>query len=137
MMGRSMTSRCTNCSGNFDHTSIHMFYQCENINPLFLWMLRVLYNICNFKPNWNIRFLYFDTAYENPCQRHICNIFLYINVITIWKTRKENLRIGILKHMIVRSMARHFKFIENIPNHKMEEIFEEISRLDFNNIINI
>ena len=137
MMRQPTTALCNNCSGNFEHTPIHIFYQCENINPIFLWMLRVLHNICNFKPKSNIRFLYFDTTYENLFQKHICNIFLYIYIITIWKTRKENLRIGILKHMIIRSMTRHLKFIENIPNHKMEEILEKISRLDFNNFINI
>ena len=50
MMGQPTSGLCNNCSGNFDHTPIHIFYQCENINPLFLWLLRVLHNICNFKP---------------------------------------------------------------------------------------
>ena len=64
MMNLATSSICTNCSGNLDHTPIHMFYQCEYIRPLFLWLLRVLLSICNFKPNSNSRFLYYDNFYD-------------------------------------------------------------------------
>ena len=137
MMRQSTTSLCNNCSGNFDQTPLHMFYMCENIKPLFLWLLRVLLNICNFKPTSNIRFLYFDIVYANLYQKSICNIFLYIYILTIWKTRKENLRIGILKHMVIGNMTRYLTFIEHMPNHKLEKLLEEISRLDIKNLVNI
>ena len=83
MMDLATSSICTNCSGNWEHTPIHIFYQCENIRPLFLWLLRVLVSICKFRPNSNIRFLFFDNVYENSYQRNICNIFIYIYIITI------------------------------------------------------
>ena len=66
-----------------------------------------------------------------------CNIFLYIYIITLWKTRKENLRIGILKHMIVNRVVEHLKFIELIPNHKLEKVFEDLSRVNIENLTNL
>ena len=101
MMGRSVTTRCAQCSSDMDHTPLHMFYQCEAVKPLFLWLLRVLLNISNFKPISNIKFIYFDTEYTRLYQETICNIFLYVYILTLWKTRKEHLRVGILKHMII------------------------------------
>ena len=137
IMNRSTTTLCNKCTDNQDHTPLHMFYQCENIKPLFLWLLRVLLNISNFKPTSNIKFIYFDTNYVSLYQKTICNIFLYIYIITLWKTRKENLRIGILKHMIVNRVAEHLKFIELIPNHKLEKVLEDLSRLNIENLTNL
>ena len=94
-------------------------------------------NICNFKPTSNIKFLYFDVAYNSLYQKTLCNIFLYIYIVTIWKTRKENLRIGILKSMIVKRVFDHFIFIKHVPNHKLENICEDISRLDMESLIDI
>ena len=36
LMGRSESSKCNKCTGDWNHTALHMFYQCEFINPLFL-----------------------------------------------------------------------------------------------------
>ena len=88
LLNQNTVSSCANCSGNNEHTALHMFYECENIKPFFNWLLRMLYNICNFRPISNIRFIYFDTKYTNPNQKHICNMFLYMYIIAIWKTRK-------------------------------------------------
>ena len=136
-INRSTTSLCTECDGNFEHTPLHMLYECENIRPLFLWLLRIILNVCNFKPTSNIRFLYFDNIYDNHYQKTICNIFLYIYILTIWKTRKENIRIGILKTIMVKRISEHFNFLKLLPNIKLEKVFEEISRLDIDNLINI
>ena len=113
-MGRSTTSLCNKCAENHDHTPLHMFYQCENIRPLFLWLFRVLWNVCKFKPISNFRFLYFDTKYENLYQKTICNIFLYVYILTIWKTRKENLRVGILRKMILKRISEYFEFAKTV-----------------------
>ena len=137
MMRQTATGLCDNCSGHWEHTPLHMFYQCESINPLFLWLLRVLHNICNFKPNSNIRFLYFDIVYTNFYQKSICNMFLYMYIITIWKTRKENLRIGILKHMIIRRVIEYLAFLKHMPNHTLEKLLEEISKLNIENLVYI
>ena len=137
MMGRSSTRSCNKCSDDYDHTPVHMLYQCENIKPLFLWLLRVLLNVCQFKPISNIRFLYFDAIYLNLFQKTICNIFLYVYIITIWKTRKENLRRGILKKMILKRISEHIDFIKLLPNINLDIVFEEISRLDIDNLINV
>ena len=135
MMNRNTTSTCTNCSGNFDHTPLHIFYECENVKPLFQWLLRILLNICNFIPRSNIRFIYFDTMYANRHQKSICNLFLYIYIISVWRSRKENLRIGILKRLIIRKVEDHLKFIKHMPNHKFEDILDELSRLDLENLM--
>ena len=74
-MNRSITSLCNKCAANHEHTPLHMFYNCDTISPLFQWLLRVLFNICKFKPTSNIKFLYFDTRYENSYQRTVCNVF--------------------------------------------------------------
>ena len=137
MMGRTNTSLCNKCADNLEETPLHMFYHCQCIRPLFLWLLRILFNICNYKPTSNIRFLYFDVIYESSLQMTICNTFLYIYILTLWKNRKENLRIGILKTMIVKSISEHFNFIKLLPNIKLDEVFQEISRLDMDNLINI
>ena len=136
-MNRGTTSSCTNCDGDFEQTPLHMFYECGNIRPLFLWMLRVLLNICNFKPTSHIRFLYFDTTYENCYQKTVCNMFLYIYIITIWRNRKENLRIGILKSIIVKKIVEHLNFIKVLQKSKLDEIFQKISRLDIENLKNL
>ena len=98
------SGNCNKCRTNSEETSLHMFYQCDYINPLFLWILRCISNICNFNPSSNIRFIYFDNVYSNASQRNICNIFIYLYIITVWRTRKENLRIGDLKHLIIKNL---------------------------------
>ena len=136
-MNLNHISSCTNCLGNIEHTTLHMFYECEHVMPLFHWLLRVLHNICNFRPRSNIKFIYFDTIYNSSNQKNICNMFLYIYIITLWKTRKENIRIGILKHLIIENISDHLNFIKNMPNHRLEKLFVEFSRLDINNLKNI
>ena len=137
MVNRSTTSICNKCENNLEHTPLHIFYQCESIKPLFQWLLRVLLNVCNFKPISNIRFLYFDTRYENGYQKTVCNIFLYVYILTIWKTRKENLRIGILKKNIIKRISEYFDFIKLLPNTKLDKVFIEISRLDMDDLLNV
>ena len=99
------SSNCNKCRTNGEETSLHMFYHCDYVKPLFLLVLRCLSNVCNFKPSSNIRFIYFDNMYNNAYQKNICNIFIYIYVITVWRTRKENLRIGVLKKLFVRKFS--------------------------------
>ena len=137
MMNLATSSICTNCPSNRDHTPVHMFYQCESIKPLFLWLLRILLYLCNFKPTSKIRFLYYDNFYGNFYQKSICNIFIYVYIITIWKTRKEILRIGILKNKIIFKVVEHLEFLKHIPNHKLERLFERTSSIDFENLIQI
>ena len=137
MLNRSTTSACTECEGDCDQTPLHMFYQCDKVRPLFLWLLRVFLNVCNFKPTSNVKFLYFDTTYANLYQKTVCNTFLYIYILTLWRSRKENLRIGILKSMIVNRITDHLNFIKLLPNIKLDEVLQEISSLDIDSLINI
>ena len=137
IMNLSTARSCTNCSENVDHTALHMFYECENVKPLFQWLLRIFYNICNFRPRSNIKCIYFDTIYTSSNQKNMCNMFLYIYIVILWKTRKENLRIGILKNLIIKNMSDHLNFIKHMPDHRLEKLFDEISRLDINNLINL
>ena len=136
-MNQIASSNCTRCSENCDQTPLHMFYDCNYVKPLFLWLLRVLLDICNFKPHSNIKFLYFDNFYSNSYKRNICNMFLYIYIVTVWKTRKENLRIGILRHMIVRKVSANFVLIKHMPNQSLEKVFGTLSSLDIDNLIRL
>ena len=95
------SSKCNNCTVDREQTPLHIFYECENIQLLFMWLIKVLFYITNFKPVSNIKFIYYDNKYRNRRQQNICNIFISVYILTIWKTRKENLRIGIIKKMII------------------------------------
>ena len=131
------SSNCSKCTSNREETPIHMFYQCEYVNPLFLWVLRCLSNLCNFKPTSNIRFLYFDNVYNDARQKNISNIFIYLFVITIWRTRKENLRIGDLKNIILRKFLDYRNFIKHIPSQKCQKLLEELLILDIETLIDL
>ena len=124
------SSKCNKCIENREETSLHLFYQCDYAKPIFLWILRCLFHICNFNPSSNIRFLYFDNEFSNTFQRNICNIFIYIYVITIWRCRKENLRIGDLKHLVIRKLNEYRTFLKQMPNQKYKQISEQLSGLN-------
>ena len=64
-------------------------------------------------------------------------MFLYIYIIAIWRNRKENLRIGILKSIIVKKIVEHLDFIKVLQKSKLDEIFQKISRLDIENLKNL
>ena len=50
--------------------------------------------------------------------------------------RKENLRIGLLKSMILKQISNYFDFVKILPNTKLDEVLQEISRLDMDNLLN-
>ena len=47
--------------------------------------------------------------------KNICNIFISSYILTAWKTRKENLRIGILKSMIINKCLGTIDTMEHMP----------------------
>ena len=127
MMNLVDSSACNKCISGNDQTALHMIYECEYIKPLFEWILKCLYYLCNFKPSSNIRFLYFDNMYTSPSQKNICNIFIYLYVITIWRNRKENLRIGNLKWIFVRKLLEHYETMEHLPNNNLRKLSKDLS----------
>ena len=68
------TSNCDKCTGDREETQLHMFYECEYVKPLFIWILKCLSNVCNFKPSSNIKYIF---SYQNI----ICNLFIYIYML--------------------------------------------------------
>ena len=130
LMNLVETNKCNKCTANREETQLHMMYECDYVKPLFLWVLRCLANICSFKPSSNIKFLYFDNIYRTSAQKTICNIFIYMYVVSVWRRRKENLRIGDLKHVILKEISDYKKFIKLMPNRKFEKLSEELSVLD-------
>ena len=130
------SSTCEKCTDGLEQTSLHMFYQCSYIKPLFLWIINCLLKICKFKPLSPIRFLYFDNMYTDSRQKNICNIFLYMYIVTIWKTRKENLRIGNLKNMIIRNLNEYQIFIKHITTHRSEKISKDFANINIDDMIN-
>ena len=53
------------------------------------------------------------------------------------ENKEGKFKMGILKSMIVKRVSDHFIFIKHVPNHKLENICEDISRLDMESLINI
>ena len=131
------SSNCNKCRIGIEETALHMLYQCDYAKPLFLWLLKCILNICNFIPSSNIRFLYFDNVYSNLYQKNICNIFIYIYIITIWRTRKENLRIGDLKCMFIRKLSDYKSFIKHMPSRKCEKLSRELLALDIDALLDL
>ena len=130
-----ISSFCNKCSTESEQTPLHMFYHCESVKPFFLWILRCLYRLCNFKPSSNIKFIYFDTVYSSSFQKNICNVFLYVYIITIWRTRKEHLRIGNLKSMVVSKVSQYRGFLKHLPRKKYYKISKDVSSLDLDNLL--
>ena len=87
--------------------------------------------ICNFRPSSNIRFLYFDNFYENVYQKRICNLFLVLYICTVWRSRKENLRIGILKNILIRAAKENVEIMKHRTQKSLEDLFGQYGeRLD-------
>ena len=51
--------------------------------------------------------------------------------------RKENLRIGILKSIILKQISDYIDFVKLVPNTKLDEVLLEISRLDMDSLLNV
>ena len=131
------SSNCNKCRIGIEETALHMLYKCDYAKPLFLWLLKCILNICNFIPSSNIRFLYFDNVYSNLYQKNLCNIFIYVYIITIWRTRKENLRIGDLKCMFIRKLSDYKSFIKHMPSRKCEKLSRELLALDIDALLDL
>ena len=131
------SSNCGKCIADREETPLHMLYECDSIKPLFLWVIRCLSNVSNFMPSSNIRFLYFDNTFNNSSQKNICNIFIYIYIITIWRTRKENLRIGDIKKLFIRKLVDYGKFIKLISSQKFEKLSTDLSAIDIDSLIDL
>ena len=114
------SNKCNRCTADREQTSLHLFYECVNIQALFMWLLRTIFYISDFTPTSNIKFIYFDNKYRNRQQKNMCNIFISAYILTVWKTRKENLRIGILKNMIINKCMGTIDTMKHMPNISLE-----------------
>ena len=64
-------------------------------------------------------------------QNNICNMFIVSYILTIWRTRKENLRIVIIKKMIVNKCLYVIDTIKHMPNHTVERFLgNAVPKLD-------
>ena len=79
--------------------------------------------ICSFKPSSNIRFLYFDNVYRDLYQKRISNLFLVVYICTVWKTRKENLRIGNLRKILIRTVKSNIDVSKLRTGKSLEELY--------------
>ena len=100
-----------------------MLYECSYISPLYHWLLDILMQVCNFNPQSNLRFLYFDSFYQDAYQKKICNLFLAAYVCTVWKNRKENMRIGILRKIVIRSVKGYIDILLKMMCTHLEDLF--------------
>ena len=53
------TSKGNKCRTERDQTPLHMLCECEYVKAIFMWLLRVLHYVINFKSMSNIKFIYF------------------------------------------------------------------------------
>ena len=87
-----------------------------------MWLIRVIFYVTDFKPVSNIKFIYFDNKYRDKQQKDMCNIFISAYILTVWKMRKENLRIAILKSMIINKVLGTINIINYIPKTSVESV---------------
>ena len=87
-----------------------------------MWLIRVLFYITKFKPVSNIKFIYLDNRYGNRQQQNICNIFITAYILTVWKTRKENMRIAIVKKMIINKSQDIINIIKHISKTPVKKV---------------
>ena len=121
MMNIIGTSKCNKFTSDRDKSPLHMFNECEQVKAIIMWILRVLHYVSNFKPMSNIKLIYFDDKYRNGQQKNMFNFFISAYILTIWRTRKENLRIGILKKMVINKVLEIVNIMKFMPNHTDEE----------------
>ena len=123
MLSVANSSKCNLCRDDKEQTALHMLYECKYISPFYLWLLSILMQICSFKPSSNIRFLYFDNFYKDLYQKRICNLFLVVYICTVWKTRKENLRIGNLCKILIRTVKSQIEISKIRTGKSLEELY--------------
>ena len=58
-------------------------------------------------------------------QKRICILFLTVYIVTVWKTRKENLRIGKLKNLFIKRVIDDIRIKKEISGKSREEIYGE------------
>ena len=121
------SNTCNLCDEDREQTALHIFYECTYIAQFYQCFLNILIQICNFEPNSNIKFLYFDSSYENNYQKKVCNLLLAAYISTVWRNRKENLRIGILKNLFIRKVNENIEMKKHSSNRTLEEIYGEYS----------
>ena len=81
--------------------------------------------ICNFRPDSNIKFLFFDSSYSSVFQQRICSMFVAMYIITVWRNRKENLRIGILKKKLISNVIECIELRKHLTKQSSDIIFGE------------
>ena len=131
------SSLCERCDLEREQTPRHMLYECSNIKVTYKWFLRVLMLVCNFRPTSNIKLLYFDNIFENVQQKNVCNMLIASYIICVWRTRKENLRIGILKKIICKKILSLVDSLIKSPGYPLQKFGGDyISKIDLNGLLN-
>ena len=74
MLNLTDSNKWKKCTVDREETPLHMLNECNYVKPFFMWVLRCLLNICNFRPSSNIRFIHFDNLFNSHIQKSICNI---------------------------------------------------------------
>ena len=88
MFNLSENSLCELCK--VEESAIHLFYFCRKSRPIYDWLLRKIQTSCDFKPDSNIRFLYFDFNCKELHVKNICILLLCSYITTIWSCRSVN-----------------------------------------------
>ena len=101
MLNLSENENCNIC--NVEESAIHLFYFCERIAPVFKAFLTMVKQICNFDPDNNIRFIYFDFKIKDRNRRNMCILLLYSYISAVWSFRNDNQASSeVIKEAVVR-----------------------------------
>ena len=91
MLNLCENNLCNIC--NVQENAIHLFYFCQKIKPVFGWLLEYIKFVCNFKPENNLKFIYFDFKIEQMSCRNTCVMLLYAYLTAVWSCR-DNLQLS-------------------------------------------
>ena len=135
-MNLSNTDKCNRCTTDREQTPLHLFYECDLVKPLFMWLLKILYYVSNYTPISNIKVIYLDNKYSTIEQKKICNLFISIYILTVWRNRKENLRIGIMKRRVISKVIQTINTVKQMQNISREKnIGNCLDRIDLMDLI--
>ena len=87
MLNLSENNLCDIC--DMEENAVHLFYSCCRVRSVFNWLLAFIELTCNFKPNSNIKFLYFDFKIEEMTCRNTCIMLLYSYITAVWSCRNN------------------------------------------------
>ena len=61
-------------------------------------------------------------------RKDICSLFVALYICTVWRSRKENLRIGILSSILKRTIKENLEIMRQLTRKSLEELFGQYGK---------